>query len=564
MKSILKECHINSLIILVLLLGIKEILYSFSSLKSSNANIPFDYLYIERIISFLLGICFIFVAKGLFKRLTSAWLMSISIVSLILVINLFEKLYFNLSTILLIYILMYLLIQHKSFKTKSNPLNLKQGIILSGILIFCNLIFETVTLYNQRNNFTDILSIEDSLFISVKLLLYMDKSFLKYDSTISAVNLTDAMVLLNIIGLFTIIILVLRPMLFKPITSYYDKLKVQDLLMKYGTNPVSSIILENDKQYFFAQNGEGVMGYTIVDNVAIVAGEPICCDSIILNFLLDFKNFCSNNSLSICFCQVSSKYRDAFEETGFILQEYGKEAIISLDNFSINGTKAAKIRWANNKMNKLGIKVTEYKPLLSRDKNIEKQIHSVSNDWLKMKKSSELSFMLGSISLDNPFDKRYFIATNSEGIILGFIVCFPYKSKKGYFVDITRRSQNAPLGIMEKLIIDTCKILKNDDVEEVSLGLAPLADIGYDKNIQSKLLYKTFKFIYENMNSFYGFKSLYEYKKKYNPSVWEPRFIAFSSKVFTPALGYAMLKARNPKGIQDVLFYRSKALSKNI
>jgi len=563
MKSILKDCHINSSILLVLFLGIKEILYSFSSMENSNAYIPFDYLYIERIISFLIGICFIFVAKGLFKRLTSAWLMSVSIVSLIMIINLLEKLYFNLSTILSIYILLSLLIQYKSFKSKSNPLNLKQGIILSSILIFCNVVFETLTLYNQRNNFKNIHSIEDSLFISIKLLLGMDKSILKAVS-INATNLTDAMILLNLFGLLGITILVLRPMLFKPINSYYDKLKVQSLLMKYATNPVSAIILENDKQYFFSKDGEGVIGYTVVDNVAIVAGEPICCNNNIFNFLSDFRSFCSDNSLSICFCQISSKFRDAFEKAGFILQEYGKEAIINLDSYSISGTKAAKIRWANNKMDKLGIKVTEYKPLLNRDKNIEKQIHIVSNDWLKMKKSSELSFMLGSISLDKPFDKRYFIATNPEGIILGFIVCFPYKSKKGYFVDITRRSQDAPLGIMEKLIIDTCKILKDDEVEEVSLGLAPLADIEYDKTIQSKLLYKTFKFIYENMNSLYGFKSLYEYKKKYNPSAWEPRFIAFSSKIFTPTLGYAILKAKNPKGIQGLIFYRPKILSKNI
>lgn len=69
---------------------------------------------------------------------------------------------------------------------------------------------------------------------------------------------------------------------------------------------------------------------------------------------------------------------------------------------------------------------------------IEQQIHSISKQWLDNKKSSELSFMLGIISLDNPKERRYFAAYDSEGKMLGFIVFSPFAGGEGYYADVTR------------------------------------------------------------------------------------------------------------------------------
>lgn len=509
-----KKYHIISVILLMFTLVIKEILEFYYLINNYNKSVNFNYMYI--INCFLLGICFLLIIKGLLQRLRVALIINLAIISLLIIVNFFKSVYFKFNIILLSYILISLIIQNKWFKAKSNNKKLKIGVILAGILIFADIILHTTTI----NSFNDI-----NIFI-------------------------------NLCTLILIIRLVLEPNAFKQIHSYEEKQKVQGLLRKFATNPVSAIILEDDKKYFFPKSCEGVIGYTVINNIAIVAGEPICSYYNINNVLLEFKKFCSRNSLSICFCQVSTKYKKILEDADFIVQEYGKEAIIHLETYTISGSKTSKIRWANNKMDKLGVNVTEYKPLIERNEKIEKQIVNVSNEWLKMKKSGELSFMLGTISLDRPFDRRYFIATNSDGVVLGVIVCFPYKSQKGYFVDITRRSKDAPLGIMEKLTIDVCKILKEDNVKEVSLGLAPLADIQGGNSIESRIIYKFFKFIYKYMNSFYGFKALYDYKKKYNPSAWESRFIAYSSEASIISIGYAMVKAKHPQGIRKLLIDR--------
>lgn len=515
-----KKYHIISFIMLMFTFIIKEILDLLNSVNNFGKSSNFNYIYMTNCI--LLGVCFLFLIRGLLQRLRAAMVISVSIISLFIITNFFDIVYFESNVFLLSYILLSLIIQNNWFKAKTNPIKLKVGTLLAGLLIVSNVILSLISI----NSFNHI-----NIFINLCVLL-------------------------------VIIRLILEPNIFKEVHSYEDKLKVQDLLRKFATNPVSAIILEDDKQYFFPKLCEGVIGYTVINNIAIVAGEPICSDKDMKNILLEFKSFCSDNSLSICFCQVSKKYMEILKNADFIVQEYGKEAIIHLDTYTISGSKTSKIRWANNKMEKLGIKVTEYKPLIERNQKIEAQISKVSNEWLTMKKSSELSFMLGTISLDQPFDRRYFIASNPEGEVLGLIVCFPYESQKGYFVDITRRSKEAPLGVMEKLTIDICKILKEDEVKEVSLGLAPLADIQSSDSIEGSTVYKLFKFMYRYMNSFYGFKALYDYKKKYNPSAWESKFIAFSAEASILSIGYAMIKAKHPQGLRRLLFNRVVSLFK--
>ncbi|WP_159433195.1 bifunctional lysylphosphatidylglycerol flippase/synthetase MprF [Clostridium cavendishii] len=448
-----------------------------------------------------------FITQGLLRRLRAVWLVNMFLIFLIIIRNFFQNAYFKENIVLLGYILISLLLESTWFKAKTNFIRLKQATIVLAILMIVDVILKV----NWGSNFSDMI-----IYINLSLILI-------------------------------ITLLVLRPIVLRSEHHFEERLKVQDLLNRVETNPVSAINLENNRQYFFAQGYDGVIGYVLVNNMAMVVGDPICDFTKMEDILLEFKEYCFNRSLSSCFCQISSKYRNVFEKVGFKLQECGKEAIIDLNTYNISDS----IIGFNDKVDKLEIKITEYKPAIKHDKYIEDQIYDISDEWLKMKGSNELSFMRGTISFDYPFEKRYFIAKTIDDKVLGIVVCLPYKFKNGYFIDMVRECKDAPYGIRENLVIEICKILKEEKVKEVSLGLAPFVDIEYKDNTESTFLYKAFKFIYKKMNSIYDFKELYDYKKKYNPSLWESRYIAVSSEISIPSLGYAMMKAKYTKGVKE-------------
>ena len=168
------------------------------------------------------------------------------------------------------------------------------------------------------------------------------------------------------------------------------------------------------------------------------------------------------------------------------------------------------------------------------------------------KKSSLLTFTLGTTGLDRPLDKRYFYACDASGHIYGYNVYCPYNAMAGYMADITRRSYDAPSGITEKIMYEAMQTFKAEGIKTVSMGLAPLANIiqeGEPAGSTEKLLH----FVYEHLNSCYGFKNLYHAKESYSPTDWLPGYYAWfpGTKIPGPEMFYAIARIQNKEGMRE-------------
>lgn len=139
-----------------------------------------------------------------------------------------------------------------------------------------------------------------------------------------------------------------------------------------------------------------------------------------------------------------------------------------------------------NHARKAGVVVHEYCPLKQRDAQIEADLNRITNEWLQQKKSSMLTFVMGTVGLENPMDKRYFYATDADGKIVAFIVFVPFLGKRGYMADVTRHGTGAPSGVMETILYDAFQVFKDEGIEYGSLGVAPLAGLEMTALIRSK------------------------------------------------------------------------------
>jgi len=166
---------------------------------------------------------------------------------------------------------------------------------------------------------------------------------------------------------------------------------------------------------------------------------------------------------------------------------------------------------------------------------------------LKGKGNHELGFMLGSLGLDHPSAKRYFIARaeNGKGRIEGFIVCEPIYGRNGYYLDVTRRRPDAVRGTMELLTTEILRLLRHDGYDMASMGLAPLALLDDPDLADHPLVTKLMRFIYQRVNIHYDFKLLYRYKAKYHPHEWEPRYFCFNQHRLSVRMLYAVVQVRN-------------------
>ena len=151
-------------------------------------------------------------------------------------------------------------------------------------------------------------------------------------------------------------------------------------------------------------------------------------------------------------------------------------------------------------------------------------------------------------------DKRYFYAVDAGGEVKGFHVFCPFACGEGYMADITRRTHDAPSGITEKINYEAFCTFKAEGCRYASLGLAPLANLCQDDR-SANSIEKLMNFVYEHLNSCYGFKNLYQTKASYSPTEWIPGYYAFLPKFPVPSMMYAIVRIQNRKGVLD--FVRS-------
>ena len=555
---------VDTAVVLIVLIGIDSILISTPGIFRHFARLQRDYSFfsphmmvVHHTLSTVIGMALIFISFRLYKRVRMAWIVTVCLLPLSAVLHLY-LLAGRISLIVVIELVIegILIATRRDFRRESDPISLRLGVLMALVSILLVIVSTALGLFLMKLHFIGIHTFLDALWNSVQLLFLMDESAVS-PKTPHGLLYARSAILLNWTSLISALVFILKPLIYQPISSNHDREKVRGLLARFGANPISYVDMENDKRYFFGTGVEGVIAYIVTSHVAVCSGDPLCATGDTALLVSEFMAYCHRNDLAVCFCQVMPETLDYFRSLGFGTAKYGEEAMFRLESYSIRGGKAAKVRQNIHHAQRGGVTVFEYKPLESRDREIEREIEGVSQDWLRIKKSGELSFMLGSVSLEKPGDRRYFAARDGSGRICAFVVFVPFCG--GYYADVTRRKHDAPLGVMETIIIQAFETMRDEGFRWGSLGLAPLSNLAGDP--RSKPLVTTLlHYVFEHMNGFYGFKALYQYKSKYAPTDWQARYLAFYPGVFTPQIAYSIVRAQNSGGVRDYLLNRVKYL----
>ena len=328
--------------------------------------------------------------------------------------------------------------------------------------------------------------------------------------------------------------------------------KLDSWVRRYGTNSSSYVLLEGPKSYFTSPGVDGFIAYQVSGGVALIAGDPVCAPQQARRLIHDFTSVMMK---PVGAYQVSPLMLEAFRQEGFADIQIGKEAVFDLDRFTLAGGKMELVRAATNKARREGLVVSEHDPFAFDAEPVNDELREISAAWLRCKGNQELGFVLGSLGLEQPSAKRYFIARseNGTGRIEGFIVCEPIYGRSGYYLDVTRRRLDSVRGTMELLTAEIMRILRAEGCEMASMGLAPLALLDDPDLLDHPVLARLMRFVYERVNLSYDFKLLYRYKAKYHPHTWEPRYFCFNQRRLSLSMLYAVIQVRNALKLETLI-----------
>ncbi len=309
-----------------------------------------------------------------------------------------------------------------------------------------------------------------------------------------------------------------------------DREKAEKMVRDWGTDPLQLLSLDNpDNRYFFGPDDCGVIFYTLAGKRALSLGDPICLSENLGRMITAYVDFCNHKDYRCIFNSVNDKIAAALRTAGFLVAKYGEEGVLDLAEYTLSGGKKGALRRNVAKLNKLGCTSSEYCPEQQRDPDLENEIFILRQSWLDEKKLS-LSYSVGDLQFDHPCGRRYFLTRDSDGRLLTVVSFLPYRKRMGWCVDVMYRKPNGPTGAMEHAIISAIWKLKEDEAQEVSLNIAPLAGIdpsAPDATREEKLMHAAF----DTMDYGYDFKGLYRFKDKFDPSVWKPRFLCYDHRI---------------------------------
>lgn len=304
--------------------------------------------------------------------------------------------------------------------------------------------------------------------------------------------------------------------------------ELERLIEKYGSSQslASGLAFLGDKYLYFYEdsNNEKTVAfqYGIINNKAIVMGEPFGKDEDIRNALYDFNNACMKSGLNPIFYEVGERFTLNLHDYGYDFMKFGENALVDLKAFSLAGRKKSTERNILNRFTKDGYQFKIVNPPYF-DEFLD-DLERISNSWLDGR--DEKGFSLGF------FDKTYIgksdiaLVLDKEGEITAFANIMPDKNQDVLSIDLMRYDLTKNVNsMMDYLFLNLYIYGKDNGYKYFNLGMAPLSNVGINKSayLSERMAY----IVYKHANSIYSFKGLRNYKQKY-ATIWNPKYIVYA------------------------------------
>jgi phosphatidylglycerol lysyltransferase len=312
-----------------------------------------------------------------------------------------------------------------------------------------------------------------------------------------------------------------RPYVYGGNASEEDILKAQELLSHYAHTGLDYFKTYSDKMIFYQEGTEGFVSYRVSGTFAVVLENPVASDSETMKKCISlFDTYCYENSLKSIYYRVPEESLPMYLEKGKKTMFIGQEAILDLETFTMEGGSRKSLRNAINRIKDRGYKSTIHLPPI-KDGLLQK-LKSVSDEWLSFNKHHEIVFSQGMFVWEEIKQQTVIVVENTEEKVVAFLNIIPDYAKAEGTYDLMRKTNDAPSGIMDFILIELFNHLKSQHYRYVNLGFAPMSGMNDAHTFKEKSM----KFAYERIRSFSHYKGLREFKEKFDP-VWCNKYLIY-------------------------------------
>ncbi|HET8559031.1 MAG TPA: phosphatidylglycerol lysyltransferase domain-containing protein [Marmoricola sp.] len=363
-----------------------------------------------------------------------------------------------------------------------------------------------------------------------------------FTSPVHAAHAATGLLVLGAAVALTALLVALQPAGGPSHLTEDDKARLRTLLDRWGgIDSLSYFALRDDRSAIFSPTGKSAVTYRVVGTVSLAAGDPIgdpeAWPGAITEWLAEAKSF----GWVPAVLGASERAAEAYHRVGMDALELGDEAIVHVDEFTLEGRSMRVVRQAVSRCARAGLTVVCHRVGdLDHDRVME--MARLADQWRDGEVERGFSMALGRFG-DAVDDRAVVVtATDADGQLRGLLHFVPWGGD-GLSLDLMRRDRDAENGIVEQMVAGLMEAAPGLGVKHVSLNFAVFRSVfARGERLGAGPALRLWRSLLLMLSRFWQIESLYRANAKYQPE-WVPRFVCFRSSADLPRVGIAGLRA---------------------
>ncbi len=475
-----------------------------SRLAELSGHVPLWVVESSHFLGSLIGVVFLFVARGLFDRRDGAWKLALALSASSLVFSLIKGLAFGEAALLLLFAVMLLATRQQFYRPTSmfdQPFTWGWLVAVAGIIAaaFGILFLAFHDLRNDPHGLWWQFEFDAQEPRALRALL---------GASVLAVGIGLSQLLRAPIGLAP-----------KPALEELARARSIIDAQKRGD---AMLALMADKSLLFSESGRSFLMFGKRGRSWIALFDPVGPRDEWPALIERFTRLSRAHGGRAAFYQIRPDSLPIYLDAGFSVMKLGEDAVIPLSDFTLNGGAAAHLRYALKRGARDGLEFELAPPeRLAPHLN---DLADISAKWLESRRGEEKGFSVAAFAPE--YLARQHVALLLEhGRVVAFVSVMLTPAGGEATVGLMRGSGAQSPVAMEYLLTSLIIALKARGLERLSLGAAPLA--GVRPAPLSSRWHRLASMIWKHGDRFYNFQGLRTFKSKFNPT-WEPRYFAAS------------------------------------
>ena len=453
------------------------------------------------LLSSILGAAMLIIAHGLLRRVQGAWWLAMMTLTAGIIASLANGLDIQRAVFLGIALAILWPTKREFFRTTRltrNAFSLRWMLLIGGIAITAMSV----------------------LFFAHKAVPYDNDLWWQFATDQSAPRSLRAGLLGLVVLVLSLLVFALRPGKMRHALPTDDELEKARAIVMDQCDANAHIALTGDKCLMFSDSGNSFLMYRIKGRSWIALHEPIGKRSELAELAWAFHDAAYAANARPVFYSVGTSMIPLWLEMGLALVKMGEEAVVPLDQFSLEGPARKRLRTTYNRALRDGLTFEMLHPPFTND--LMPHLREISDAWLKTKSGGEKGFSVGAFDPTVMSRGPIALIRHNERIV-AFATLWMTDKKQSVNVDLMRHVDDAPSGMMEFLFTSLLLHCAEHGYGEFSLGNAPLS--GLEARRGSSLSTRLGALVYKHGRQFYNFAGLRTFKDKFDPE-WQPIYVA--------------------------------------